>query len=79
MIEDFLSQLDSKQKFDLVKYVSIFAGGVLVGYSVKKILDSYDFDAVRDNAVGMVEDYVNPKIRDDSVEVELVDEEHNDE
>lgn len=80
MIDEFLSELDSKQKLELVKYAAIFTGGVLVGYSIKKVIESYDLDVIKDNTKNMVEDYVNPKIKHvDNFVVDVVDEEDNDE
>lgn len=79
MFDELLSNLDSDKKLEIAKYASVFAGGVLVGYSLKKVLDSYDMDVIKENAMNMVDDYINPKSKYPDFEKETIDDEDKEE
>lgn len=61
MLEELLSDKNINQKIEIAKYAAIFAGGILVGYSIKKVLDSYDFDVVKSNVTDIIDEYNSSK------------------
>ena len=44
------------------KYALIFMGGVAVGLGLKKVVDSPEFQNIKDNAAEMINDYFNPQV-----------------
>ncbi|MGN1322104.1 MAG: hypothetical protein ACI4VJ_05935 [Methanosphaera sp.] len=44
------------------KYALIFMGGVAVGLGLKKVVDSPEFQNIKDNAAEMINDYFNPPV-----------------
>lgn len=44
------------------KYALIFMGGVAVGLRLKKVVDSPEFQNIKDNAAEMINDYFNPQV-----------------
>lgn len=79
MFGELLSELSTNQKMEIVKYATVFAGGMVAGYSIKKVLDSYDFDVIKNNASNLFDEYINPKIRYvDNIDENFVDEEDRD-
>lgn len=72
MLDELWSQLDDNQKKGIIKGAAIFMGGVVVGYAIKKSLESPAIDNIKHNFNDLVTDYFNHQIEYVD-EVEVID------
>lgn len=68
-----LSTMIYNNKIEIGKYALVFLGGVALGYGIKKIMDSSNFDDIKNNATSIINDYVTPTT--EYIDVDIDDEE----
>jgi len=61
MIENLLSNVDTQKKIEIAKYATVFAGGIIVGFTIKKLYDSYDLGTIKDNLNEALTNVSEPK------------------
>lgn len=55
-------KISSERKLSMVKYAAVFTGGLLLGYGIKKALDSGVVDEIMESASSLVAENVPQNI-----------------